>query len=173
MVTNVRRIGVLLLFALGLGACVLLPLAAAEQAAGSPSTAASTPAAATEPLNGTWWAIELEPLYTTAASPTLLKDTLVFKNGKVASALLAEEAFPSAPFTVSVRDGIPAWEATHASQRGGIIFWHGEVDGEGHMRGTFSRHPLDGASVFCTFTGHQMTDTEQAQAAPVSETAKP
>ena len=154
---RVRHLLVVLLVMFG---PILGPRQTAEAEEHTSHTAGAAPAESSAVLNGTWWAIELEPLYTTTTLPAPLKDTLVFKNGKVASALLAEDAFPSAPFTMSRRDGLPAWEATHASQRGGMVFWEGQVRSEGRMTGSFSRHPLDGQSVFCTFIGHQINEAE-------------
>ena len=150
-----------------------LRASAEEQAAATVPDRASAPATVT--LNGTWWAIELEPLYAAAASPEPLKDTLAFTNGKVASALLAGEAFPSAPFTTTLQDGVPVWEATQSSQRSGIVFWKGRLLGKDRMEGSFSRHPLNGESEFCSFTGHQVTETESAQTppAPASTSAAP
>lgn len=94
-------------------------------------------------LNNTEWQVELRPL-SGSSSPKDKKeaDALLFKDNQVSIVGFEKKNFPPTNFTLSVQDdGIIVWETMQTSEKNGIAFWRGEMDGDmQRMQGILSYH---------------------------------
>ena len=95
--------------------------------------------AAKEKLDNLVWHIEVAQM-TSEPQKETYKDTLRFSDNKVGSEHLSSDDFPSTNYTVSMGgENIVVWETMQTSEKKGLAFWKGEVEG-GVMRGVLSRH---------------------------------
>jgi hypothetical protein len=140
---------------------VLCGIAAAEEPAAAPDESAKAGRAELRAkLDGTRWAIELQPMYGRKLEQPIT-DTLSFEYGQFASERLTSQGFPASDVTVGEgEDGTPFWEVTQLNRQEGIIFWRGELEADA-VRGLLSRHPLAGRSEEYVFMGRPIPQRQE------------
>jgi hypothetical protein len=152
-------------------AAAVLSCLAAVWGAQALSAQEATSADAAVQLNGTRWALELQPLYGPALEAPI-PDTLRFLEGRMASERLDADGFMEGPVETHTVEGALAWDAKQMSLTSGIVFWHGEIQGA-TMRGTLSKHPLQGASEDYVFVGRPADVAPVEPGQTTSEPAAP
>lgn len=103
-------------------------------------------------LDSTAWMVELRGQgEVKSAYPPF--DRVTFKEGKVASRYFSSEGFSPSNFVLTRKaDGTQVWETMQRNAKGDLIFWRGEVNKEGSMKGEFSRKGPQGLSEEFAFT---------------------
>lgn len=89
-------------------------------------------------LDYTDWEIELGEMGN--GSKKKIRDIVHFKDGKVEAETLVAEGFMPTNYTLTLKkDNIVVWETMQSSEKAGLAFWRGEIEGS-RMRGVLSRH---------------------------------
>jgi hypothetical protein len=92
-------------------------------------------------INNSEWQVHLKSASGKAGE---MDDTLTFKEGKFESQMTAKDDFKPTNTTVTIQEGGPTiWETMQTSEKGGVVFWRGEWDGE-KMNGVMSKQISEG-----------------------------
>jgi putative transposase len=117
-------------------------------------------------LDGTEWDVELVPA-NQPNSTEVVKDRLVFVNGRFSSVYFGVKGFRSASyFLVPKGHGAISWQTAQSDPGGGIVRWSGEWQGDA-MKGELTFQSADGVTQNFSFFSNQWIYSDQS----VNETA--
>jgi len=96
-------------------------------------------------LNNSQWDVDIM-LMTGGGKPAV--DKLVFRENKFSAEKYAALGFAASNYTLTVQeDSMTVWETMQTAEKGGTIFWRGEINGPmTEMRGVLSHQKADGSS---------------------------
>ena len=96
-------------------------------------------------LNNSQWDVDIM-LLTGGGKPAV--DKLVFRENKFSAEKYAALGFAASNYTLTVQeDSMTVWETMQTAEKGGTIFWRGEINGPmTEMRGVLSHQKADGSS---------------------------
>ena len=139
---------------------------AAEQPSAPPAVqAAPAPAVAKSPeerlrdemrtrLNGTAWSLDLRPMGGESGEKPQ-KDSMTFDERQVTSERLGKAGYGSSNYSLNITDEQKViWETMQSKEGEGLVFWRGELRGEG-MRGVLSEQPTGGTPKNFSFIATQ------------------
>jgi len=85
----------------------------------------------TDLLNSKEWVVYLVPSGVSAGKRLpVITDTLTFKDGRVSSQHLTSKGYGSSNYTLTVYDGMSAWETMQRTEKDDLAFWRGEIRGD-------------------------------------------
>ena len=136
-----------------------------EQETAMPAADAPAPAKAVSPaaregeakarLQNTAWDVALNPMSNPDKTKKPMHDTVQFMKDQVSSKLLQAQGFQPTHYTITVaEDGTITWETMQTSEKQGVAFWRGELQGD-VMHGVFSHRLAEGQPADdYSFVGH-------------------
>lgn len=137
-------------------------------------------AEAQKTLNGFTWNLEVSPTAGKKEDRKIVKDTVIFKDGKMSSDGLAKKGYGTSNYTLTVGDdGVPVFETMQRDTDNGVAFWRGEIV-EGKIRGVISVQKAKEAATTFGFRGEKAGEAAEIpaervepQPEPVAETVAP
>ena len=116
-------------------------------------------------LNNSQWSVDIM-LMSGGGKPTL--DLLVFKDNQFYAEKYAAQGFKASNYTLTMQDdGMTVWETMQSAEKGGTVFWRGEInDAQTEMRGVISIQKVDGSSEDFSFLSKNRQAYQEKKSSP-------